>query len=159
MTGEFIRIKSSGSRGKIGIICNSKNKKGHIQIGIDGRAHGAHRLAWLYVYGEIPKNEIDHINGIRDDNRIVNLRNATHHQNCWNSAVTKSSSGLRCVFWNKKMKVWNASTSFKCKRYYLGSFATKQEAYASYIIFCKENYGEFFCDRLMDFIGVENGMV
>ena len=66
---------------------NIKNKTtagtfndGYIQIKIKQKIYQAHRLAWLYVYGEWPKGQIDHINGIRDDNRIENLRDVTNRE-------------------------------------------------------------------------------
>jgi hypothetical protein len=57
------------------------NAMGYLDISIGCKRYYAHRLAWLYVYGEWPSLEIDHINCDRLDNRISNLRDVTHHQN------------------------------------------------------------------------------
>jgi hypothetical protein len=67
---------------------------------IDGKLYGAARLAWLYVHGEWPKNQIDHINRLRDDNRLVNLRDVTHTENCNNIST---NNGLpEGVYWHTK---------------------------------------------------------
>lgn len=55
----------------VGSVAGSKNSLGYVQIKISGKLYHAHRLAWLYVYGYMPEKEIDHINRIRDDNRIA----------------------------------------------------------------------------------------
>jgi hypothetical protein len=65
-------------------LLGTPNKLGYVYIMVRGRMYAAHRLAWLYVHGEFPKDEIDHINRIRGDNRICNLREATHKENCRN---------------------------------------------------------------------------
>lgn len=75
-TGEFFRIRAVRGRAA-GHTPNVPSKgDGYVRIGIDYRQHLAHRLAWLYVVGELPaaKMEIDHINGVRNDNRWKNLR-------------------------------------------------------------------------------------
>jgi len=71
-----------------------------------GKQHKAHRLIWLYVYGEMPK-EIDHINGDRQDNRLENLRSVTRSQNQFNKAMAQNNtSGYRGVSWHKKSQQW-----------------------------------------------------
>lgn len=57
-----------------GMLAGQENKEGYVRINIKGRKTYAHRLAWLYVYGEWPDGEIDHINEKPNDNRIENLR-------------------------------------------------------------------------------------
>lgn len=71
------------------------DSSGHKQISIyfDKKAHKAHRLAWIYVYGKVPKGIIDHINGDSLDNRIVNLREADDFQSAWNK-VSQSPINL-----------------------------------------------------------------
>src|SRR5215468_6803827 len=71
---------------------------GYVHIGVDGRTYSAHRLAWFYVYGVWPEHDIDHMNGVRGDNRLVNLREATHIQNCRNSRTCRpNKNGFRGV--------------------------------------------------------------
>ena len=72
-TGVFRRNTSSGGQ-EIGSIAGTISKYGYIRIRIKNKAYFAHRLAWLYEYGVWPENEIDHINGEKSDNRLINLR-------------------------------------------------------------------------------------
>jgi hypothetical protein len=67
-----------------GQVAGTMDGRGYRRIMLDGKSYGAARLAWLYVYGEWPKNEIDHINRLRDDDRLVNLRDVTSSENCNN---------------------------------------------------------------------------
>jgi len=91
------RINSGSIAGRI------KPKKGYVEIGISGRIYLAHRLAWLYIYGTWPKEQVDHINGIRNDNRIKNLRLATTSQNQWNKKMQKNNtSGIKGVSWDNQ---------------------------------------------------------
>jgi hypothetical protein len=81
-----------------GEVAGTMDSGGYRRIGIDGKYYGAARLAWLYVHGEWPKNEIDHINRVRDDDRIVNLRDVTHTGNQNNRSA---NNGLpEGVHWN-----------------------------------------------------------
>ena len=98
-TGIFIRVKaSSGRYGRPGRVCGSPDKKGHIYIYVDGKRYAAHRLAWLYTHGAWPEDQIDHINRVRDDNRIVNLREAGPAINVHNcSTVATGISGYMGV--------------------------------------------------------------
>jgi hypothetical protein len=82
-TGEFVRLKSGWSK-RVGMIAGTKDTYGYLQIKVNGRLYLAHRLAWIYMYGEWPEKGIDHRNGIRDDNRIANLRLADQAENSQN---------------------------------------------------------------------------
>jgi len=62
-TGDFAWVKSKKPAGGI-------SSYGYRRIIIDGKEHKAHRLAWLYTHGVFPEDQIDHINGVRHDNRI-----------------------------------------------------------------------------------------
>jgi len=73
-----------------GKVSGGKNSKGYVLLRVKGEKHYAHRVAWLYVNGEWPVNQIDHINGIKSDNRIENLRQVTHQQNQFNKANQQS---------------------------------------------------------------------
>ena len=89
----------------------------------------AHRLAWLYVYGCWP-DEIDHINQIRDDNRIANLRSVDRTTNCQNASRQKSESGVTGLVKRYTGK-WEARIQVNKKYIYLGIFSTKSEAIAA----------------------------
>jgi len=91
---------------KAGIKAGSIRKDGYWKVGFKGKAPTAHRIIFLYHHGYLPKN-IDHINGIKTDNRIENLRAATDSQNQCNAKInTKNKSGIKGVCWNKNTKKW-----------------------------------------------------
>ncbi|MBD1229107.1 HNH endonuclease [Xenorhabdus griffiniae] len=88
-----------------------------------------HRLAWLLYYGRWPSEFIDHINGDKSDNRIVNLREASNTENSWNSKMRKNnSSGIKGVCWCKSKKKWVARIRIDGKRKTLGYFSNIDEA-------------------------------
>lgn len=110
--------------------------QGYHRITLGGRTWGAHQLAWLYVHGEIPKGDIDHINGNRLDNRIENLRVVTRAENIQNSVRTHSASGIRGVHKAKitprNKKPWKSSIVANGKLIRLGRFNTIEEAKTAY---------------------------
>jgi hypothetical protein len=94
----------------------------------------AHRLAWFYVHGEFPKCELDHINGVRDDNRISNLRECSRAENMQNAGMFKTNtSGYTGVTWHKQRRKWAAQIWVNNKRMYLGLRESKEDAYALYL--------------------------
>jgi hypothetical protein len=103
------------------------------QIAIDKKLHTEHRLAWLYVYGEFPKNHIDHIDGCRANNSIANLRDVTKSVNMQNlkRARSDSKSGFLGVVQNGNKWVASIRTNGKLK--HLGYFSTPEAASAAYI--------------------------
>ena len=101
----------------------------YFQISIHKRFYQAHRLAWFFSYGEWPPAHIDHINGIKHDNRLANLRKATHSENCMNTGLRKSNtSGVKGVFWRKDDQRWGACIGINGKNLHLGIFDTIEEA-------------------------------
>jgi len=121
-----------------GKIAGSKHHSGYIYINIDGKGYASHRLAWLYVYGILPdgkKQFIDHINGVRDDNRIENLRIVSVGENARNRKVQlNNNSGYpdvkKIVRDGKRKRTvrYSAQISYEGKRIWLGSFKTFEEA-------------------------------
>ena len=127
-TGVFTRQISKGTQ-KAGSVAGGFDKNGYVRIKIDGKFYKAHRVAWFYVNGVWPKNEIDHINGIPSDNRIANLREATRLENCQNRSINvDNKSGYRGVHWHKQCSKWAAHIRHQGKKIYLGLFETAQEA-------------------------------
>lgn len=141
-TGIFTWKINSGRHGRIksGTIAGSdKQKNGYIEINFNGSLHKAHRLAVLYMTGDHPINEVDHINGIRIDNRWSNLREATLQQNKENLKIyATNTSGFPGVTWHKRVKKWQARISKGTIRLHLGYFDDKQGAHEKYIEAKKE---------------------
>ena len=114
------------------------NKEAFTFTGRDGYKHGnvlnqrpylAHRVIWAIVHGKWPLNHIDHINGIRDDNRIVNLRDVSRGQNQRNLKLpTNNTSGVIGVSWANREKKWNAYITVDRRRRSLGYFTDFAEA-------------------------------
>jgi hypothetical protein len=85
-TGQFTWLKIGNTNGFAGKVAGSLDQQGYRRISVYSRFYKAHRLAWLYIHGVWPEPEIDHINRIRDDNRIENLRVADRLLNMRNTA-------------------------------------------------------------------------
>lgn len=145
-TGNFYWAKVlPRSSSRVGDIAGCiENKNGYRVIKINRRMYKAHRLAWLYVHGQWPNEVLDHVNGDPSDNRICNLREATHSQNMWNSRTPKnSSSGMKGASWCTTNKAWISSIKKNRKTYHLGHFATADEAAAAYRRAALELHGDF----------------
>ena len=88
-----------------------------------------HRVAWLVFYGEWPSKQVDHINHIRSDNRICNLRDVTHQQNCRNRGMnSNNTSGVMGVCWHREVGKWVAQSACKGEKIFVGSYASKEDA-------------------------------
>nr|DAZ68546.1 MAG TPA: endonuclease [Caudoviricetes sp.] len=127
-TGIFTRkIKSSNQ--KPGVIVGSKNRGGYLLAMINGKRHSLHRMAWLYFYGRMPVGDIDHINGVRDDNRIINLRECSRSKNCMNKKINSNNvSGVKGVGWHADSGKWRARIMAGYKSVFLGLFDSVEEA-------------------------------
>jgi hypothetical protein len=136
-TGDFT-WKIDGKVMRVGDIagCNYGPPTGYWRVGLNGRSYLAHRLAWFYVHGVWPSKTIDHINGIKTDNRIANLRDvdqSTNNSNCHKPVGKQTSSGLRGVSFHKGYGKWRAAMRFKGKNLWLGVFTTPEAAHAAYL--------------------------
>ena len=131
-TGAFTRLQQRGSA-KVGDHAGCMGNHGYTRILIDGVSYLCHRLAWLYVYGIWPDDQIDHRDGNRLNNRIANLREATYTENSHNlhKAQRNSKSGLLGV--TDVNGKWGARIMSFGKQRRLGVFKTKEEASAAYI--------------------------
>ena len=108
------------------------NKFGYVDIIIGKAFYKAHRLAWLYVYGEDPKMDIDHVNGDRADNRIINLRQISRSENLQNQCKPRSKvSGYLGVTRHFDGR-WRARVRVNGKYMHLGCFSTALEASIAY---------------------------
>jgi hypothetical protein len=133
-TGIF-RWKKSRRGVKINKNLGTDNGFGYLRITVLGKSYYAHRLAWVYVHGKWPENEIDHINGDKSDNRIKNLRDVTQIQNAQNKVIpsSKNKSSVLGVSWHKRAKKWQAHICIYKERKYLGLFDSIEKAHESYL--------------------------
>lgn len=128
-TGDFINKVFRGLRAMPGEMAGNVSSGGYIDITIDKRKYKAHRLAWFYTYGVWPTNNIDHINRVKIDNRISNLRDVTQVQNGQNKTKHKNNtSGHTGVVWHKREQQWRARIRLNGKDIYLGGFPDIQSA-------------------------------
>ena len=114
------------------------------QIKIDGKLYLAHRLAWLYMVGAWPRDEVDHKNLDRRDNRWDNLREATSGQNNTNKGLQRNNtSGLKGVTWHRATRKWAAAIRHDKHYMHLGLFDCPAAAYFVYAVNAAELHGEF----------------
>ena len=141
-TGLFTRRIAIGYRGRFrkGDIPGTDNKNGYIRIIVDYKKYYAHRLAWLHVFGYLP-DEIEHIDNNKSNNRIVNLRSATHAQNSSNAPKRRRNAGLKGAYPYKGR--WKSSIASAGKQIHLGVFDTAEEAHDAYVAAAKKYHGDF----------------
>jgi hypothetical protein len=116
----------------MGAIVGCRMKHGYISIRLDDTLHYAHRLAWLYVYGKWPVNQIDHIDGNRANNAVANLREVSNAENAQNRRKSRSKSGFLGV--RKENSKWLAEIKVNYKPIRIGLFSTPEEAHEAYIL-------------------------
>lgn len=105
-------------------------KEGYRRVGIKGKIYKEHRIITMLCFGHIPENaEIDHINHVRDDNRLANLRFVTGSDNRKNQSVSsKNTTGVTGVYFSKARKKYVAQISVDWETIYLGMFDTLEGA-------------------------------
>jgi hypothetical protein len=136
--------RASDNTRRAGKAAGWRDEKGYVRIEIYKRTYKAHRLAWAYMTGSWPDGEIDHINGIPNDNRWVNLRAATIGQNQRNRGKPRSNtSGYKGVSFDKSTQKWRATIGVDGRHHYLGLFATAEEAAIMYQTAAVQMHGEF----------------
>lgn len=133
-SGVFTWLKSLSNRKKAQSIAGSLAQSGYYEICYNNQRVLSHRLAWFFVYGEMPNGVVDHINGIRTDNRIDNLRCVSQMENAQNTltALKSSKSGVRGVYKNR-VGSWIAQIRVNGVCKHLGSFKTLEEAKEAYM--------------------------
>lgn len=129
--GVFVRLIGK----KAGYIAGSYRKSdGYLQTTILGKTYLNHRLAWLYVYGNFPKFQLDHINGVGADNRLNNLRECVVYENGQNRKLSCiNTSGYTGVSYHKISRKWRSVIKYKNKKYELGYFDNPQLAHLAYV--------------------------
>lgn len=126
LTGDFIWLKSRLFKGKKAGYISSD---GYLLIGIENKKYAAHRLAWLYMTGELPMTTLDHIDTIKHNNKWNNLRKATISQNSCNTKLySNNTSGVKGIVWNKRNAKWAVQITIHKKSTFGGYFKNLDEA-------------------------------
>jgi len=131
-TGNFT-WKISRRKCKIGSEIGCIAKTGYKMIRLDNMLYLSHRLAWLYVYGNWPVNQIDHINGNRLDNSLANLREATNMENAQNRFNLRKNNKSGFAGVRKENNKWLAEIKVNYIPIRIGLFNTPEEASQAYI--------------------------
>jgi hypothetical protein len=142
-TGVFTRrVQAARGRGRAGDVAGWVEPDGYVRIRLDGRKCRAHRLAWLYMTGKWPNDQIDHINGRTGDNRWVNLRAATHSENqCNRPLQLNNSTGYKGVY--PYRGAWRARIKKGGRFIHIGTFATAEAAHVARSSVLAEHHGDF----------------
>lgn len=154
-TGVFRWNTKVGTRGIVGSVAGSFSKStGYCVIQYNKQIYKAHRLAWVYVYGEIPDGLfVDHKNMDKSNNRIDNLRLCTKAENHNNVGLRRDNvSGVKGVTWSNSHGKWCVHASVNCKRVHIGYFVNKQDAVEAHKLFCKQHHGEFYRDATKEIL-------
>lgn len=131
-TGDFFWKNPKSNRVKVGQKAGCLNAYGYVVIFFKGKLRQASHLAWLYVYGVLPK-ELDHINHTPADNRISNLRLCSRSENQSNRRKqSNNTSGFKGIHWFPQSRKWRVRLGHKGKHYHVGLFNTIEEAVAAY---------------------------
>lgn len=124
------KIVVSGSKTKIGGSLSSKTDDGYLRVQVDCKRYRLHRIIWKMVHGSFDETmQVDHINGIRSDNRLSNLRLVIPRDNNKNCKIfSHNTSGNSGVIWNKLQNKWVAYIGGSKKRNHLGYFTHIEDA-------------------------------
>lgn len=119
----------------LGRIAGSRTSDGYLRIGVLRVRYKAHRLAWFYCHKSWPLHDIDHIDGVRTNNAISNLRDVKHSSNAQNKRVAQinNSTGMLGVSFSRKEKKFRARILVKGKRICLGFYPSPEDAHAAYL--------------------------
>lgn len=128
----------------VGAKAGCLTKKGYHHIMVCGERHFAHRLAWLYMTGEWPSFQIDHVDGDKQNNAWSNLRKASPSDNKANCPAYRTNpTGLKGAYWYPRLAKWVAKIRRDGHLYHLGYFETKEQAHDAYAQAAKAIYREF----------------
>lgn len=124
-------------------IAGSKDGHGYVQIMINGKRYKAHRLIYIMFHGSVPE-VIDHINGVRDDNRIENIRPASLNDNAQNAKKPeRNTTGFKNVYWYRRKGLWQVAITVDGKPLHIGYYDNINEANKAAIAARNKYHGEF----------------
>lgn len=143
-TGVFRWSIDMGDKRKPGRAVGSRDRNGYLRVRIDYRMHQASKLAWLYSHGVIPPHEIDHIDGDPTNDKLENLRPATHSQNMKNTRLPcTNTTGAKGVYWRKRWQTYEVKITVNGCTKYLGLRKELTDASALYAAAARTHFGEF----------------
>ena len=137
LTWKFRNVDGGGFNRKYGgkEAFTAEERKGYRNGILNGVTLKAHRVCWAIHHGEWPKYQIDHINGVKNDNRISNLRVVTNEKNCKNQGKPKSNtSGYMGVSWDSRMGFWVAKFRLNYLDHHVGYFSEPLDAHNALLI-------------------------
>lgn len=144
---EWARLGKGRRKNKVG----SLEPDGYVRLRINGVNYPAHRVAWYLTHGEWPDKEIDHIDGNRSNNAIINLRLATRSQNCQNRVANhNSTSKYKGVSWDSSRNKWIVSIYVDGHTKHLGRYTSEEKAREKFIEASKALHAEFFTGRYVE---------
>lgn len=132
-TGVFVWRRKPCKNREAGSLAGNTQNTGYRVIRVNGTLYKAHRLAWLYVHGCWPSQYIDHINGQKADNRIENLREATHAENMENRLRAHANNKLGVLGVTKEKGRFVARIRVSGRLLHVGAYATAEAAGSAYI--------------------------
>ena len=128
----------------VGDVVGWEDSNGYLKVTIDGLHYFVHNVIWAWTTGKWPIATVDHENLIKRDNRWLNLREATHSENCENRPVrSDNKTGLKGVTWRADASRWQARIVVNGKRRSLGMFDDKGQAHAAYAAAAMRHHGQF----------------
>lgn len=140
--GKLIR-KVSVSSARAGTVVGSVENNGYIRVRVDTKKYSVHQVVFVLFHGYLPKI-IDHVNGIKTDNRIENLREATSFENGYNTKLSVTSkSGVKNVRWLKKLDAWQVRLKVKSINKVIGYFKDLELAELVATMAREKYHGEF----------------
>ena len=132
VTGVFTNTDRRSTSARPYQVAGSLTDQGYLKTWLDKRHYTLHRLAWLYSYGVWPTKDLDHINRIKSDNRIINLREVTASENGQNVTMfSHNTSGYKGVTWHKQARKWRAQIKINGRAISLGLFKDITQAIAA----------------------------
>ena len=132
-TGNFTRLVRTSARIKIGDIAGSNRGGGRRQISVNGKIYLSSRLAWLYMTGAWPANQIDHKNGVRGDDRFSNLRDVDGFINQQNRRRAQNGNKTGLLGAHVARGRYESRIMVNGKNHWLGSYQTAELAHAAYL--------------------------
>ena len=144
ITGIVTRRKTTAPMWKFGQIVGCPDRHGYLLVRVDGVLHKLHRMIWLWMTGELPILDIDHVDRDGSNNSWENLREATKSQNLSNrTKQSNNTSGFKGVSWNKQNSKWAAKINVEGRQLHLGFRDTPVECYRLYVDAARKYVGEF----------------